>query len=146
MQNQDFTTTFSVSQGPTELFNSINNVRGWWVGEIEGNSENLGDEFTYRYQDMHYSKHKLVEVIPGRKIVWLTMESKLNFTKDPNEWAGTKIIFEITKEGDKTQLRFTHSGLTPALECYNGCSTAWTQLVHNLKDLVTGKTQTLTAL
>ncbi len=27
------------------------------------------------------------------------------------------VVFEITKKGDKTELRFTHVGLVPVFEC-----------------------------
>jgi len=71
MTNQDFTTTFSVEQSPEEVFNAITNVRGWWSEEIEGSTDKLGDEFTYRYKDVHSCKMKLIEVIPHKKVVWL---------------------------------------------------------------------------
>jgi hypothetical protein len=29
-----------------------------------------------------------------------------------------------------TQLRFTHHGLVPAIECYKDCSNAWGQLIQ----------------
>src|SRR5208283_2025593 len=73
MSHQNFTTTFTVDQTPEEAFAAINNVRGWWSGEIEGSTEKLGDEFTYRYKDVHYSKQKITEVIPGKKVVWLVL-------------------------------------------------------------------------
>src|ERR1019366_5807306 len=51
--------------------------------------------------------------------------SQLNFVRDTNEWDGTDIVFEIAKKGDKTEVRFTHVGLVPTIECYDGCSGAW---------------------
>lgn len=134
----NFTTTFFVDQSPEEVFNAINNVRGWWQGEVEGNSEKLNDEFDYRMEDIHYSKQKLVEVIPNKKVAWRVIDSKLSFTENESEWTGTKIIFEITEINQKTQLRFSHIGLFPAMECYDACSNAWEQLVQqSLFSLIT---------
>ncbi len=70
MTNPNFTTTFSVDQTPEEAFGAIKNVRGWWSEEIEGSTDQLGDEFTYRYKDVHHCKMKLIEVIPHKKVVW----------------------------------------------------------------------------
>jgi hypothetical protein len=141
MKNQDFTTTLLVDKTPKEVFNAINNVRGWWQGEIEGNTNKLNDEFTYSVEEIHFSKQKVVELIPDKKVVWLVTESKLNFTEDKSEWTGTKIIFEISEINNKTQLRFTHSGLVPKFECYNDCSNAWGQLIQQslFSLIITGK-------
>jgi hypothetical protein len=38
---------------------------------------------------------------------------------------GTEVVFEITKQGGKSELRFTPVGLVPALEWYSDCSGAW---------------------
>jgi len=137
MKKQDFTVTVSVDKTPAETFDAINNVRGWWSGEIAGNTTRLGDEFTYRYKDLHYSKHKLVELVPEKKVVWLITESGINIVEDKNEWLGTKIIFDIAKKEGKTQIRFTHEGLIPEKECYGGCSNAWTgYIVDSLRNFI----------
>jgi len=141
MNDKNLTTSFTVDQTPEEVFAAINNVRGWWSGEIEGGTVKLGDEFTYRYKDIHYSKQKITGLIPGKKVVWLVLDSQLNFVKDKNEWNGTTITFEIAKKGDKTEVRFTHVGLVPDHECYDACSNAWGSYVNgSLRSLIaTGK-------
>ena len=129
--NQSFTASFSVDQTPEEAFEAIKNVRGWWSGEIEGSAEKVGDEFTYRYKDIHYSKQKLEEVIPAKKVVWLVTDSHLQFVKDKTEWNGSRLSFEIAKKGGKTEVRFTHVGLIEAHECFDACSKAWTFYVKD---------------
>jgi hypothetical protein len=68
MSDRGFTTAFTVDQTPEEVFAAINNVRGWWTGKpgVEGSTDTLGDEFTYRYEDVHYSRQKVTELIPGK--------------------------------------------------------------------------------
>ncbi len=141
MNTADFTTAILVDETSQAVFNAINNVSGWWQGEIEGSATKLNDEFTYHMGDIHFSRQKIVEMIPGKKVVWLITESLLNFVKDKSEWTGTKINFEISTQDNKTQVRFTHVGLTPAFECYGGCSNGWSKLIEQslLSLIQTGK-------
>ena len=143
MQNQNFTTTLMVDQTPEEVFNAINNPRGWWTEEIEGSTEKLNDEFNYHYEDVHRCKMKIIEFIPNEKVVWLVLDNYFKFTKDKSEWTGTKIIFEISEKDGKTQIHFTHLGLVPEYECYEVCRDGWTNYLHNsLRSLITtGKGQ-----
>ena len=138
MISSDFTTTILVDNSAKEVFNAINNVRGWWQGEIEGSTDKLNDEFTYRMKEFHFSKQKVVELIPNEKVGWLVTDSKLNFVTNKSEWTGTKIIFEISEINNKTQIRFTHFGLVPEFECFGGCSNGWSELVQkSLYSLIT---------
>jgi len=143
MKTPDFTTTITVDQTPTEVFNAINNVRGWWSEEIEGSTGKLNDVFLYHYKDIHLCKIKLIEVVPYEKVVWLVLDNHFNFTKDKSEWKDTKIIFDISEKDNKTQLRFTHVGLVPNYECYDICYEAWSNYIQNsLRNLITtGKGQ-----
>jgi len=143
MKNENFTATFSVDQTPKQAFDAINNVRGWWSGEVEGETDKLGAEFTYRYKDVHRTTQKITELVPGRKVVWHVTESDLSFVKEKDEWTGTDIIFDISSKDGKTEVRFTHAGLAPQNECYGSCSNAWGLLIRgNLRNLIsTGMNQ-----
>ncbi len=138
MTTKDYTSSCLVDQSPEQVFAAINNVRGWWSGEIDGRTDKLGAEFTYRYQDVHRSTQRITELAPGKKVVWHVLDAKINFVKDKAEWNGTDIIFEITKTGDKTELRFTHVGLVPTIECYGKCTGAWGFYINDsLRSLIT---------
>ncbi len=135
---QNYSAVFVVDQTPAQAFAAINNVRGWWTENLEGKTHKLNDEFEVRFGDVHYSKQKLVEVVPDAKVVWLVEESALNFTQDASEWTGTHVMFEIEQKGEQTEVRFTQLGLVPAIECYDACSNAWGgYITESLRSLIT---------
>lgn len=138
MNAKNYTASFTVDQSPEEVFAAINNVRGWWSGEIDGHTDQLGAEFTYRYENIHRSVQKITELVPGKKIVWHVVDADINFVKDKKEWNGTDIVFEIAKEGGKTELHFTHVGLVRTIECYGKCAGAWGFYINeSLRSLIT---------
>jgi hypothetical protein len=138
VNSADFTTTLSVYQSPEQVFDAVNNVRGWWSGQIDGRTDQLGADFTYRYENLHRSTQKITEFVPGRKVVWHVVASHIDFVNDKTEWNGTDIIFEIARKGDKTELHFTHTGLIPSIECYGKCVGAWAFYIEeSLRDLIT---------
>jgi hypothetical protein len=132
MENKNYTATIEVAKSPNEVFNAINDVTKWWSQDFEGNSTRLNDEFIINHPGKHYSKQKLVEVIPDKKIVWLVTESNLSWIKNnKEEWTNTKMIFEIASEGNKTILHFTHQGLVPEQECYVMCERGWNIIIKD---------------
>lgn len=134
----DFTVAFTVPQSADEVFAAINNVRGWWSGDIDGPTDSLGAEFTYRYEDVHRSKQRITDFVPGQRVAWHVVEGYLEFVADKEEWTGTDITFDISQVTDGTELRFTHVGLVPQGECFESCSTAWTFYINSsLRDLIT---------
>ncbi|MCL1663314.1 SRPBCC domain-containing protein [Elizabethkingia ursingii] len=131
MDNKSYTTEFSVSQTPGECFNAIKNFRGWWSEEIEGATDKLDETFLYHYKDVHLSKLRLSEEIPDKKLVYDVLDNQFSFTENKNEWRGTKLVFEISGDNDKTTVKFTHDGLVPEEECYDVCTDAWGNYINN---------------
>ncbi|HEX4850812.1 MAG TPA: SRPBCC domain-containing protein [Puia sp.] len=132
MKNNSFTATIEVNKSSKEVFNDLKEVSKWWSKDYKGRSSKLNDEFIIHHVGSHYSKQKLIEVIPDNKIVWLVTEGRLNWlTKDQNEWTNTRMIFELAPHGDKTTLHFTHEGLVPEKECYERCSQGWNMVIKD---------------
>ena len=54
-----------------EVFAHIINPKNWWIGlyheTIEGKSDDLNDEFSFRAGDgVHYSNQKLIDLLPDK--------------------------------------------------------------------------------
>ena len=95
MKNKNYTTTIEVVKSPKEVFNCITDVTNWWSKDFQGSSKQLNDEFIIHHPGQHYSKQKLIEIVPDRRVVWLVTESKLNWLeKNKQEWTNTKMILK----------------------------------------------------
>ena len=136
--SKSFSYSFTSSKSPVTIFELLLDIDKWWSGlfseTIKGESHKINDEFSFNAGGgAHYSKQKLIELIPDKKIVWLVTDSNLSFLSETSEWTNTMMCFDISKEGSKTKVTFTHDGLIPQIECYDACSGAWSQYLENLE-------------
>lgn len=143
MEKQNYMATIEVSQSANEAFKSINKVTEWWMENLEGNSEKLNDIFTVDFGDKNFVTHKLIEVIPNKKVVWLVTDCYLSWFNDKTEWTNTKMSFEISTTENGSQIKFTHIGLVPGIECYDMCVKGWDQYIKDslLKLITEGEGQ-----
>jgi hypothetical protein len=138
---RSFSRSFTTAMPPGEVFELLLDVKKWWSGfyeeSIAGRSSKKGDEFSFKAGGgAHYSKQKLIELVPQKKIAWLVTESNLTFLDKSDEWVDTKICFAISQQGGNTVVTFTHEGLTPGLECYNECSLAWGGYMEQMEQML----------
>ena len=105
----NYTIEIEIAKYPNDVFDHLIELSKWWPEEFEGEAIKLNSEFVFRTGDAHYSKNKVIEFVPNKKVVWLTTES---IRKTDNfDWTGTKFIFELTPKGDSTLLKFTYDGV-----------------------------------
>lgn len=121
---ESFRVAIEVAEPAHDVFRCItSDVAKWWGGkDLSGGTTKLHDEFIIDHPGTHYSKQKIVELIPGKRIVWLVTESSLSWLKKPDEWTDTRMVFDLTAADGHTVLQFMHEGLTPDKECYARCS------------------------
>jgi hypothetical protein len=140
-ESKSFTVSITVAKAADDVLDSIKNFRGWWSEEIEGNTDKLNETFFYHYKDIHLCRIKMIEEVPGKKLVYHVVDNKFNFIEDQTEWVNTHLIFDLESKAGTTQLTFTHEGLVSECECYQVCNDAWTgYITKSLKNLIeTGK-------
>ena len=124
MKTQDYSVSIVANATAEEAFKNINNVPGWWTTFFEGHSEKLNDVFTVRFGETFITV-KIIELIPYKKIRWQVIDCYKHWLKDKKEWKDTTMSWEISIAKNATQISFTHIGLVPGIECYNGCEKAW---------------------
>ena len=109
MINKKYTTAIEVSKSPRDVFDHLVELSKWWPEEYVGEKIKLGTEFIFRIGDEHFSKNKVIELEPNKKLAWLATES---FRKtDGFDWSGTKMIVELSPRGDNTVITFTYDGV-----------------------------------
>lgn len=121
----DLILSFRVPRAPMEVFDAVNRVDAWWIGEVTGAFDRVGARFTYEYKPYHRTVQEVIDLVPGKRIVWMVLESAIHFVEHKEEWKGTRIIFEISEKDGETEVRFTHAGLTPKPACFGNCSAGW---------------------
>src|SRR3954467_9631335 len=99
-----FRTSFTVDRTPGQVYDAVCDVRSWWSGEIEGSTDTLGEEFGYTVPGVHFSRQRVTELDPGRRVAWLVVASRLDYLQDKQEWDGTTIAFDLQERDGGTEV------------------------------------------
>lgn len=102
-------------------------IQGWWT-LFTSFDDQEGSVAEMRFPKTGFFTRMRVEKLePYKRVHWKCLEAEHppGVSKDPNDWVGTEVTFEIEPgEGGGTRLRFTHAGLR-TLDCGNVCSVVW---------------------
>ena len=141
MEQNNFNSSISVNISAGEAIKKISNVPEWWGITFNGNSEKQNDNFVVKMSGDSFFDFRVDELIPGKKLVWLVTDCNMPWYTDKKEWANTKLIFDAKENNGTTEIKFTHEGLTPDVECYNDCASGWTHWIKTSLSsyLTTGK-------
>jgi len=125
MSQQNYRCDITVNVSAEDAFGAItNHISKWWGKNFEGNSRIPGDIFTVHFGKT-FGTFKITEVVPDKKIVWLTIDCYLEVFKDKQQWKSTTIVWEISSNINSTHVTMTHVGLVPGIECYEDCEKGW---------------------
>jgi hypothetical protein len=72
---------------------------------------------------------KVLELTPAKRVLWQVVDG-------PKEWIGTKIDWELKRDGDCTIVLLKHEDWAEPVEFMHHCSTKWAVFLLSLKSLV----------
>jgi uncharacterized protein YndB with AHSA1/START domain len=132
----DFTAALNLPASPEavfELFTSAAGVSRWW-GPTEGDGATGGTLVT-SFGEHGVNAMRVTQAGPAR-VAWEPVAPEgTTPTGHTQEWLGTTVEFDIIPAGAGTELRFRHAGLTPQLECWEACVSAWTYFMTSIEAL-----------
>ena len=129
MGNNNFNSSISAKISADEAIKRISNVPGWWGVTFTGSAEKQNDTFIVKMSEDSFFNFTVAELTPAERVVWLVTDCNMPWYSDKKEWADTKLIFDLHEHNGVTELKFTHDGLTPNLECYKDCDPGWTHWI-----------------
>lgn len=139
----DFEVVIEFDASPEVLYQAIasrDGPRRWWTRFAE-TREKVGEISDFQFPGAgFFAKMKIVALEPPMLVEWECVDSRHpeeSGWSDLTDWVGTSVRFEISpREAGGSTLHFTHVGLTPRLECYESCESAWFFYLKSLKQYV----------
>jgi len=111
---------------------TVEGLAGWWTNNTQGEGDKVGGVLQFRFGAGGFDM-KVLELDPARRVLWQVVDG-------PEEWIGTKVVWDLKQEGDYVVILFKHQDWKEPVEFMHHCSTKWAIFLMSLKSLVeTGK-------
>jgi uncharacterized protein YndB with AHSA1/START domain len=129
-QSEDYQRTIRVQAAPDVLFDALTTVSGlsaWWTRAT--GSGDAGGELTFHFDHPEPCVMRVDQATRPRSVHWTT--TTCDFLPD---WVGTRPTFIIHPvDGDASELRFRHHGLSTELDCIEQCTRGWDHFLDSLR-------------
>ena len=115
---------------PAEVYQRVATTAGIaeWFTEASSADYSEGGQLELRFSDEPVAFDITTLVEPSR-IVW-------HCTTQANSWFGTDIAFEFVPDGERTIVRFDHSGWAGATDRFRDCAMSWAYFLESLCSLL----------
>ena len=108
-------------------------LAGWWTDDVTGNCAEVGNRVHFQFGDLGFFDMQVLEAEPGKRLLWEVVDG-------PQEWIGTKLSWDLRREGGYAIVLLKHEGWKEPVEFMHHCSTKWAVFLLSLKGLLeTGK-------
>jgi uncharacterized protein YndB with AHSA1/START domain len=119
-----------IKSSPDDTYRALTTrerLAAWWTNDTQGEEE-VGGVLRFRFGAGGFDM-KVLALDPAAHVLWQVVDG-------PAEWIGTKVSFDLKKDGDYTVVLFKHQGWKEPVEFMHHCSTKWAVFLMSLKSLL----------
>lgn len=145
-QIQNYEEIINVPAPQRDCFQAVaTQMDKWWTHTTDGGLEKVGDKVTAKFPpDYGFWTFEAIVFERLNRIEMICVDAHHKVDGQPEEidqeWLGTKIIWNFRSVGDTTEIKMTHEGLTPKLNCWGICLDGWKHFFkRSLKAYLSGK-------
>ena len=112
-----------------EALTTAEGLAGWWTNDTTGDGGRVGDALRFRFGSHGGFDMRVLELEPAAHVLWEVVGG-------PEEWIGTRVRWDLRREGEFTIVLFRHEDWREPVEFMHHCSTKWGAFLLSLKALV----------
>jgi uncharacterized protein YndB with AHSA1/START domain len=106
-------------------------LRGWWTRQATA-APLVGHLNEFPFASGDYNAMRVVALDDGRRVEWECVDGA-------EEWVGTRVVFEMARDGDGTRLEFLHTGWRTETPFFRMCREAWRYYIGSLGSYCEGR-------
>ena len=124
-----------VQASPDKVYEALTaqaGLRGWWTADSVA-EPTVGSvaEFGF-YNRANLFQLRIDELQPGQHVAWTCLGR-------PEEWKGTRVVWELAPKDGGADVRFTQSGWRSTEGGFALVNSTWGALMFRLKDYLEGR-------
>ena len=100
-------------------------LRGWWTHETVARPE-VGSIAEFNFGSRYHNKMQIVALERAAHVEWLCLEGDA-------EWVGTRFVFDLESQGERTVLRFCHCSWRQTTDFFASCNYQWAYYMRSPK-------------
>src|SRR5712692_10268956 len=131
----DLQHSIPINASPTEVYEAVateKGFKGWWTADTRADSKARGKaEFGFDDRAMIF-RMTIDALEPGKSI-------RMSCQGDDPEWRGTRLEWNISKDGAGSVLSFIHRDWREMTVFCASCNSTWGELMYRIKAYVEGK-------
>jgi hypothetical protein len=137
MSNESYAREIVVNVNAGAAYRALTEEIDKWWAPVSNAVTAVGDTVTVRFDPTFWTM-RVNKLASGERVEWECIEANHIVDGMPGsireEWVGTKLIWNIRDQEEKTKISFIHEGLVPSLECFDICEASWDYFfVNSLK-------------